>query len=282
MVEPYVCIELQVQEEQTETAYALLSVLPISGIEEGEASLKLYIPSREWQQAEDQLRALVTTYPFMQVVAVHELAPHDWHALWVAQLQPVWLADGILVHPYPTPPDPGMYPTARVVLHIVPGIAFGSGHHASTRLAARLLLCSVSPGSRWLDIGTGSGILGILAAQLGASRVYAIDNNPYAVHEAQENAIRNAVADRMHIWYADVTAEEPFPFVDGVVANLHAELLQRIAPRLAGLVPSGGIAIFSGILEVAVDSVRRAYATFFEEVAAERENEWVALALRRH
>lgn len=282
MVEDFISVELRIPEEYLSIAYGLLSPFPTTGIEEGEGYLRIYFPSSSWERVETAFyRSVVGLLPPGCMRAVHTVTSRDWYSLWVSQLVPVWLSDDVVVHPFPEVPTPSMYPTARDILHIVPGTAFGTGHHASTRLAAQLLLRYLLPNTTWLDVGTGTGILGILALRRGAARVYAIDNNPFALQQAHENAVRDRVVDRFLLVSADVETLG-LPKVDGIVANLDAELLYRLALKFNGALPQGGIAIVSGILVASAERIcRRFEESGFEVIEKVLENDWMAFAFRK-
>ncbi len=189
-----------------------------------------------------------------------------------------------------------------VVLHLDPGMAFGTGLHPTTQLCLRLLERYVQPGQRVLDIGTGSGILAIAAAKLGAGPVLALDNDPVAVTVAAENIERNGVgatvqaaegslgagASMGHWLSGDfgagagpATVHRPpstvQPF-DLIAANLIAKVLVILAGDLAAVLVPGGTLVSSGI----IDSREAEVAVAFEAVGLRQlerhlEGEWVAL-----
>jgi ribosomal protein L11 methyltransferase len=134
----------------------------------------------------------------------------------------------------------------RLIVTIDPGRSFGSGSHATTRLLLAQLVRRVMPGSGVFDVGTGSGILAVAAARLGAGRVVAVDIDPEAVEVAQANAAANGVADRVEVSSASVEVV-PGPF-DLVVVNLTAAVLASLAGALVAAVAPGGVLLMSGML----------------------------------
>jgi ribosomal protein L11 methyltransferase len=281
MVEEYVCLELAVTSEERAIAYALLSLFPIEGVEEEEQCLCVYLRTAVWDSIKLDFQQLLSSFPGLTLRSARAVDSQDWYRTWLAQLQPIWLTDNIVVHPFPEPPRPGQYPVGCDVLHIVPGTAFGTGHHASTRLAAQLLVEFLSPDTLWIDAGTGSGILAILAARRGARYVYAVDNNPYAIEQARQNVLQNSVAERVELVLGDLH-EVSLPSCDGIVANLHAELLQELAERFASCLRPGGVLVISGILQTAEPPLEASYRQAGFQVKARRhEDEWVAFALQR-
>lgn len=207
-----------------------------------------------------------------------EVPEEDWGEGWKKDFRPLDVGR-VRVRPSwidePTPPG-----AVEVVLD--PGMAFGTGSHATTSLCLAALsdVLGARPGASLLDVGTGSGLLAIAARKLGAGRVAANDNDPVAVDVARENAERNGALLELTVEPVEVI---PGTF-DVVVANILANVLVELAPRLAAKVAPGGVLLLSGILGPQEDEVRRA------QVAQglvplpggdRRDGEWSLLALRR-
>lgn len=143
-------------------------------------------------------------------------------------------------------PDPD-----ALVIDVVEHGVFGSGAHPTTQLCLTLLADMVRPESRVLDLGCGSGILGIGAARLGAASVQAVDIEPAAVLHSQDNAVRNAVADRMDVRLGSIdTADGPF---DVIVANLLLPIFKLLIGPIADALAPRGQVICSGVLDVQTD-----------------------------
>ena len=206
---------------------------------------------------------------------VEHVVGDAWRDGWRAYFKPTRIGERLVVRPSWEAYDaqPG-----EVVLTLDPGQAFGTGTHETTRLLLTELQQRVSPGMQVLDVGTGSGILGIACLLLGAGHVEALDNDPLAVDAANENAALNAVAERLHAALtpvAEISARYPL-----VLANIEARVLVPEARALAARVEEGGMLLLSGLLHTDVDSVRAAYPEFVE-VARPALGEWRALVLRR-
>ncbi len=144
-----------------------------------------------------------------------------------------------------------------VLVTIQPSTGFGTGHHASTRLCLQLLQTAPIGGLAVLDIGTGSGVLAIAAARLGAAQVMAIDDDPDAMRSAGENVEANQVEDVVRLDCRDLVALGPAVF-DLVVANLTGAVLERHAFRLGALVAPAGSLIVSGYRSDEADEVAAA------------------------
>ncbi|MDR1136126.1 MAG: 50S ribosomal protein L11 methyltransferase [Clostridiales Family XIII bacterium] len=134
-----------------------------------------------------------------------------------------------------------------IVIEIDPGMAFGTGHHETTTLCARLLEENVTPGCSVFDVGCGSGILSIAAAMLGAGEVLAVDIDEIAVDVSRENAAVNGCCDRVKVICADLNDDIDFK-ADIVAANLTADLIIKLANKIKSNLKPGGVFAASGIL----------------------------------
>ena len=146
------------------------------------------------------------------------------------------------------------------LIEIDPGMAFGTGQHPTTAICLRTLEELMRPGDRVLDLGTGSGILAIAAAKLGAARVLALDIDPLAVKAARQNADANGVSDRLDVREDTLSDSDvpPEPF-DLIVANISGLTIERLAPDFACSLQRGGILVASGFLAEAVAGLGRAF-----------------------
>ncbi len=195
----------------------------------------------------------------------------------------------------------------EVVLRLDPGMAFGTGLHPTTQLCLRLLETHARPGQRTLDLGTGSGILAIAAARLGAGPILALDNDPVAVRVAAENVINNGVADVVQVAEGSLGAgatmghwlsgdfgeggEAPRPAggegqalgqFELIAANLIARVLVILAADLAAALAPGGLLISSGIIDSREAEVVAAFeAAGLRQLERHVEGEWVALVHTR-
>jgi ribosomal protein L11 methyltransferase len=158
---------------------------------------------------------------------------------------------------------------AAAIVRIDPGMAFGTGSHATTRLVLRFLERSLRGGERVLDYGCGSGILSIAAAKLGCGPIDAVDIDPQAVEVTRVNARANQVELRASLPHALDPARYSL-----VVANILARPLVELAPQLSVCTRAGGRMALSGILDSQVEEVRSAYAATFDLVMGEREEGW--------
>lgn len=210
-------------------------------------------------------------------VAVAEVTDDGWAENWKQHFPGLAVGTRLFIHP----PWIDAVPAGRLGIVLDPGMAFGTGHHASTRGCLELLEPALAdrPAARVLDLGCGSGILAIAARQLGARAAVAIDIDADAVAIARENAAVNGVT-------TGLTFGEELDAVPGVfevvLANLFARQLVEFAPTIAARLSPGGMAIGAGILAVEADAVRAAWSAAGLLAAGEWSDEgWVALAYRR-
>jgi ribosomal protein L11 methyltransferase len=202
----------------------------------------------------------------------------DWAEAWKRFYHPLRVGRSLVIKPSweSFSPRPG-----DQIIELDPGMAFGTGAHPTTQLCLALLEERLTPGDRVLDLGTGSGILAIAAAMLGASRVLALDLDPIAVAAARENAARNSAADRVTVHEGSVEAAGRASY-DLVVSNILADVIRDLAPDLARLTRPGGLLLASGIIADRAGEVVAALAAAGLHVEAERaDQEWRALVARR-
>ncbi|NJD37336.1 MAG: 50S ribosomal protein L11 methyltransferase [Geobacter sp.] len=215
--------------------------------------------------------------------AVTLMGEEDWADAWKVNFKPLNIGKKLLVTPSWEQPEGK---TDREVIILDPGMAFGTGGHETTRLCLECLesILSDLPEEQAigtvLDLGTGSGILAIAAAKLGAQRVDAVDIDPQAVSVAAENCRLNQVAHQVRC------STTPLARLDGgytlILANILAEELVRLGPELASRLAPGGSLILSGILAEREELVRNGYASLpLQFTASYSDGEWRCLQYRR-
>jgi ribosomal protein L11 methyltransferase len=221
-----------------------------------------------------ELFALYGCVPEKPVVTL--LADQDWATSWQQYFKPFAIVPGLVIKPSweAYQPESGQH-----VIEMDPGMAFGTGQHASTRMALALIKQSMqrTTARQALDVGTGTGILAMAAALFGAERVVAIDNDPDAVVVAQENIEKNNLTEKIKV---SVT---PVAHIQGeyqlVSANIVHDVLVEMAPVLAALTAPGGHLVLAGILsgEQEVNIVRVYGELGLQPLDRLYQEEWVAL-----
>jgi ribosomal protein L11 methyltransferase len=223
-----------------------------TGFVQNDATLRAYVPADRWAAVNrEQLEARLAADGYLDALSVRPLAAKNWNAVWEDTLSPA-RAGPFLICPTPTdiPPDH----TDATVLRIDPEMSFGTGHHATTRLALQLLADILTPGDRVLDVGTGTGVLAIAACRAGAAAALGVDTNPDAVRNARENAQKNDVADCVTVREGSVDGA-PETGYDIVVANITRRVLLGLLPDLLSHLTTDGTLLLSGVLQPQRDSV---------------------------
>lgn len=204
----------------------------------------------------------------------------DWADSWKQYYKPVRIGHRLLVVPtwetYKEEPN-------DLVLRMDPGMAFGTGTHETTRLCSLLMEEYLPKGSCVLDIGTGSGILAIAAAKLGAGQVYAYDIDPVAVRVAKENCRENG-CENIVCGISDLLkgVERVGGGYDFVCANIVADILVRLAPDIASYMKPGALIAVSGIIDTQTERVKAALLDGgLVPVKTVEENDWNAMLLMR-
>ncbi len=239
-------------------------------------------PGELRRQVEEMLHWLAPMVPGLEttVPEIGAVANEDWAEGWKQHFSAVAIGSRLVIKPSwedysPTP--------HQVVVNLDPGMAFGTGTHGTTRLCLEAVaaLYEAPPGpQRILDVGTGSGILAIAAAALGAPRVLACDIDPEACRTAAENAQLNGVSGAIEI------TDQPLESLEGgfevVVANILAEENIRLATELLNRLLPGGTLILSGILREKEEMVKEAFAAFdLGPPETTRLDEWICITYRK-
>ena len=196
-----------------------------------------------------------------------------WEREWLKDFRPMRFGRRLWVCPGGQPPgDPD-----GIVLELDPGLAFGTGTHATTAMCLEWLESRALAGLRVLDYGCGSGILALAALKLGAARVCAYDIDPQALIATRENARRNGLFAQLDVREA---GNAPIGEFDLLLANILAGSLQQLAPDLARLCPAGTL-LLAGLLEAQAAEVADAYRPWFDIDTAARRDGWIALTGHR-
>jgi ribosomal protein L11 methyltransferase len=179
------------------------------------------------------------------LIEVDRVEAEDWEEDWRRFFRPVWATPRIVVHPSWIPVE---IKEDQVAIVIDPKMAFGTGGHESTQLCLQALDRFLSPQARCLDLGTGSGILSIAAALLGAESVLAVDVDEVAVVNARENLARNAIAEQcveVRTGSLEVVGEASF---DLILANIQSHILRPLLTPIDRLLKPVGLVLLSGLL----------------------------------
>ncbi len=207
-------------------------------------------------------------------VTVVDVREEDWAENWKKYYKPFRVGNRMVVKPvwetYGAAPH-------DLIIEIDPGMAFGNGTHETTSMCLALLENVVRPGDFVMDVGSGSGILAIAAAKLGADGVFAVDLDPVAVRVAKENIERNGLSDRITAQVGDLLKGVDAK-ADVVVANIIADAIILLSDAVHKHMKPGGTFISSGIIRDREEDVTGAIAAAgFSIERIERGGEWVAI-----
>nr|WP_283778263.1 50S ribosomal protein L11 methyltransferase [Lysinibacillus sp. D4A1_S13] len=213
------------------------------------------------------------------VVSIVEVNEEDWATAWKQYYHPVKISERFTI--VPTWEDYTPVSTDELIIELDPGMAFGTGTHPTTVMCLQGLEKVIKEEDTVVDIGTGSGVLSIGAALLGAKSVHALDLDEVAVRSAQENVALNKVEDKVEVFHGNLldTVKEP---ADVVVANILAEIIMSFTDDAFTIVKPGGLYVTSGIIGAKRDDVKAALEAsgfVIEEVLLMED--WVAIIARR-
>ena len=200
----------------------------------------------------------------------------EWQNSWKEFFHVLRVGERIVVCPtwreYEAKPD-------EVIVHLDPGMAFGTGHHPTTRMCLEMIEQTVTPGDSVLDLGCGSGILSIAAVKLGAERAVGFEIDPIAVKAGRANIDRNRAADSVELIHGTLPSPRaPAGSFDCVFANISARVVTDLAARLVECIAPGGCLLVSGVIEKHMGGVTDALTA--EGAIIERQEidgDWVAL-----
>lgn len=286
----YYALQIDIPEEAAELLQAVLDTTGPLGLEVRDRTLKLPasappLPEGRIQvlayyesehEVEDAGREVRREFPEARAVS-SPVEQEDWSETWKKHVRPVRVGR-VWVGPSWELQNAGDVP---LKLLIEPGMAFGTGDHPTTSMCLQAVQDAMEQkkGGSVLDVGTGTGVLAILARRLGAGRVVGNDIDPAAVRIAQENAGRNQAPD---IEFTEKPLERIPGEFDVVLANLYAGVLVQLAPRLASRLAKGGTMVLTGILATQADEVAQAFAREKLHPTVRRASgEWVLLGYEK-
>jgi len=277
---------------QQDKEQMFVDILPDMPDDDGIAYLSFYLEPEEDNEAilENVKRELEELKSFLDIgectITKSETEDKDWINNWKEFFHQFYVDDILIV---PSWEEVKAEDKDKMILHIDPGTAFGTGMHETTQLVIRQLKKFVKPGMEILDVGTGSGILGIVALKLGAGHVVGTDLDPCAVPAVSENKEANQIEEKSFdmmigniIDDKDVQDQVGYEKYDIVTANILADVLVPLTPVIVAQMKKGAYYITSGILDVkedvVVQAVKDAGLTLVEVT---HQGEWVSVTARK-
>lgn len=255
---------------------ALLDNLGYDSFEESPNGLKAYILEEDFKAAELESLPLFTSDEFEISYSSEKLETINWNEEWERNYEPVRLEDKLLIRA----PFHDVTGSFQHEIVIEPKMSFGTGHHFTTRLMSKAMFGLDFSARKVLDMGTGTGILAILAQQLGAQEIDAIDNFEWAVENTAENAERNG-ADRVKAEWGDAALLEGRNY-DLILANINRNVLLEDMKSYVVTLSSGGSILFSGFFEHdfdLIDAEAKAQGLIFESKI--EEERWQCVHYRK-
>ena len=204
-------------------------------------------------------------------IELSDCAEEDWRNNWKKYFSPLDIGSKLTIVPswyenYDT--------NGRIALNIDPGLAFGTGGHETTRLCLEMCEKYMKPGYTVLDVGCGSGILGIAALLTGASKAVGVDIDEVAVRTAKENAELNGVADRFTAIHGSFTDKVEGKF-DIVLANIVADAIIFLSKGVRGFMKDDAVYIMSGIIDTRAEEVKAEVSKYFDIIEEHLDGGWV-------
>jgi ribosomal protein L11 methyltransferase len=279
----YLEITIPAGESERELLIARMVDLGCQGFLETDSSLVSYVEvtrltSEQRSSLPGRLTSILNVLSIPGRPTMREIPEENWNRRWEESIEPIEIGERLVIKPswrtYPQGTD-------KLILEIDPKMSFGTGHHETTRLCVRLLERWLKPGSRVLDVGTGTGILAIAAVKLGAASAVGIDNDEWSVRNALENVKANGVAGSVRISESSFEDFGAGQF-DCVLANLSLAVISGALDDLIALTAAEGCLILSGFLCSDAWAIERRL-TAFGLVLADRldENDWMGVVVRR-
>ena len=286
-------IEDKVPLTQKEKEQMFVDILPETALDDGVAYLSFYLEESEDKEAVlekvrnelDEMREFMDLGPC--TIEESQTEDVDWVNNWKQYFHQFYVDDILIIPSWEEvkPEDSG-----KMVIHIDPGTAFGTGMHETTQLCIRQIRKYVKPETRILDVGCGSGILGMLALKFGAAYSVGTDLDPCAIDATRENMAVNGISrDKYEVMIGniiddrDVQDKAGYECYDIVAANILADVLVELTPVIVHQMKKGGIYITSGIIDDKEDTVVEAVKNAGLEVLdVTYQGEWVCVTARKN
>lgn len=267
-------------EDGTDYMAALLADIGFESFVPDDKGLTAYIKVEEFDVI--KLNEALSEYPFAAALDVSSkvIEGRDWNSEWEKNyFQPIVIDDKVVVHST----FHKDVPVADYDIVIDPKMAFGTGHHATTSQVVRALLSSNLKDKTVIDMGTGTGILSILAVMDGAKSAIGIEIDAFAFNNARENVALNNVDDRVALINGDVSALEALEEADVFVANINRNVITADIKEYAQKLKAGGRMILSGFYEADIPVIMESASPLgLSEVSHTVQDNWACLILTKN
>lgn len=272
----YISLQIPVADaEQGEILTAELADYPFESFETEGSTLKAYIPGDRLADCKSEVDALLERYGVSgRYIAIET---QNWNALWERNYPATDVEGRLRIRA----PFHEAAPAGEMEVVVMPKMSFGTGHHATTWLMSRAVLDLGVSGRRGLDMGSGTGVLSIVAVKCGATHVDAVDIDDWADANCRENITANGVSDRITPMLGDVRCIAGRHY-DFILANINRNILLADMPSYAAALNAGGDLVMSGFLEADVPSIVAAAGELGMTLVEQAErNGWMMVHVRK-
>lgn len=272
----YISLQIPVADaEQGEILTAELADYPFESFETEGSTLKAYIPGDRLADCKSEVDALLERYGVLgRYIAIET---QNWNALWERNYPATDVEGRLRIRA----PFHEAAPAGELEVVVMPKMSFGTGHHATTWLMSRAVLDLGVSGRRGLDMGSGTGVLSIVAVKCGATHVDAVDIDDWADANCRENIAANGVSDRITPMLGDVRRIAGRHY-DFILANINRNILLADMPSYAAALNAGGDLVMSGFLEADVPSIVAAAGELGMTLVERAErNGWMMVHVRK-
>ena len=271
----YTKLSVSTTEEQGEILAAYLAEYPFDSFDYEKGLFNAYAPTEELEGCRAEVKSLLEEEGFIDYF-FEEIEAQNWNAVWESNFDEVEVRGEVLIRApfHKERPD---YKGLEIIIQ--PKMSFGTGHHCTTQLMIESMLDGSPEGKRVLDMGSGTGVLAIVAAKLGAESVLAVEIDDMAEESVRENIALNGVADKIESICGDASAIEGRGF-DLVLANINRNILLADMEAHDKALTVGGRLVLSGFLADDIDILVEKAASLGYKLAKRRSNDiWQSLEL---
>ena len=273
----YTKLSIHATEEQGEIVSAYLADFPFDSFDYDGEFLNAYAPQSQMEDIRQDVENLLEGEGFLNYF-FEEIEAQNWNAAWESDFEEVEVRGEVLIR---APFHPERIGYAGMEVIIQPKMSFGTGHHSTTQLMIESLLDGEIEGKRVLDMGSGTGVLAIVAAKLGASNVLAVEIDDMAEESVRENIELNGVTEKIESICGDARAIEGREF-DIVLANINRNILLADMEAYVATMPNGGKLVMSGFLAEDVEILTKKAQSLGYSLTRHRTNDvWQALEFER-
>ena len=271
----YTKLSVCVTEEQGEILAAYLAEYPFDSFDYEKGLFNAYVPTEDLEDCRAEVKSLLEEEGFIDYF-FEEIEAQNWNAVWESNFDEVEVRGEVLIRApfHKERPD---YKGLEIIIQ--PKMSFGTGHHCTTQLMIESMLEGSPKGKRVLDMGSGTGVLAIVAAKLGAESVLAVEIDDMAEESVRENIALNGVADKIESICGDATAIEGREF-DLVLANINRNILLADMEAYDKTLTVGGRLVLSGFLAEDVEILVKKATSLGYKLAKKRTNDiWQSMEL---